>query len=109
MDQLITMKRFPFTYNGMSDANPPPSYDIDKFMPGQTIAVQFQIHSLNFQTLKDPEAKFEYTFRIVSLYLVQPAEGHNFSTPSRKKHGPDKWIVTTPRTKNATRVVNPLE
>ncbi len=109
MDQLITMKRFSFTYNGMSDTNPPPGYDIDKFVPDQTVVVQFQVHLLNFQTSKNPEAKFEYTFRMVSLYLVQPAEGHDFLTPSRRKRGPDKWTVTPPRTRNATKVVNLLE
>ncbi len=109
MDQLITMKRFSFTYNGVSDANPPPDYDIDKFVPTRTIVVQFQVHLLNFWTPKDLEAKFEYTFRMMSLYLVQLAEGYDFSTPSKRKRGPDKWMVTPPRTRNAARVVNLLE
>ncbi len=90
MDKLITMKQFPFTYNGVSDANPPPSYDIDKFVSGQNVVIQFQVYSLNFWMPKNPEAKFKYTFQMVSLYLVQSAEGHDFSTPSRRKCGPDK-------------------
>lgn len=67
------------------------------------------MHLLNFRTAKEPDAKFEYNFRMVSLYLVQPTEGHDFSTPSRRKRGPDEWMVTPPRTRNAARVVNPLE
>ena len=109
MNWLITIKRFPFMYNGMSDANPPPGHDIDKFVPNQTVAVQFQIHLLNFWMPKDPKAKFGYIFRMVSLYLVQLAERHDFSMPSKRKRGLDKWIVTPPRTRNAARVINLLE
>lgn len=58
MDQLITIKRFLFIYNSVSDTNPPPGHDIDKFIPGQTIAIQFQVHLLNFGMSKDPEVIF---------------------------------------------------
>ena len=77
-------------YNGVSDANPLCGHDIDKFVPGQTVAMQFQVHLLKFLTLKDPEAKFEYIFGMVSFYLVQLAKRYNFSIPSRRKRGPDK-------------------
>ncbi len=46
----------------MSDANLPLGHDINKFVPSRTIAVQFQVHLLNFWTPKDPEAKLEYIF-----------------------------------------------
>lgn len=39
IDQLVMLKRFPFTYNSMSDANQPSGYSIEKFVPGQTIAM----------------------------------------------------------------------
>lgn len=62
MDQLITIKRFSLLYNGVSDINPTPGHDINKFVPGQTIAVQFQVYLLNFLMSKDLRVKFGYTF-----------------------------------------------
>lgn len=64
------MKQFILTYNGVTDADLPPDQDINKFVPGWTIAVQFQLHLLNFWPTKNLEAKFEYIFWMVSLYLV---------------------------------------
>lgn len=103
------MKKSPCIYNDVSDINPPFGHDINKFVLGRTIVVQFQLHLLNFQMSKDPKAKFKYTFQMVSLYLIQPAERHNFSTMSKIKRSHNKWMVTPSKTRNATRVVNPLE
>lgn len=84
------MKQFLFMYNGVSDVNLSLGHNIDKFVSCQTVAVQFQVHSLNFWTQKDPEAKFEYTFLMMSLYLVQLAKEYNFLMLSRRIRGPDK-------------------
>lgn len=83
------MKEFPFTYNSVNNANPPPGNDIDQFMSIQTITVYFQVHSFNFWIPKDLEAKFEYIFQMISFYLVQPIKRHDFLMPSRRKRGPD--------------------
>lgn len=37
MDELITIKYFPFMYNGVNNANPLFGYDIDKFVSGLTV------------------------------------------------------------------------
>lgn len=71
----------------MSNTNSPPGYNINKFVPGQTGVIQFQVHSLNLQMPKDLKTKFEYTFWIINFYLVQPAKKHNFLTLSKRKCG----------------------
>lgn len=109
LEELTQLGRFPFTYNGITDTDPNPGHAVDEFVPGRTVAVQFQVHSLNFRTAKNPDAKFEYSFRLVSVYLVQPTEEPEISTPSRRKRGPDEWMISPPRTKNGPRFVNPLE
>lgn len=90
IDQLIKIKQFLLTYNGISNVNPPLGHDIDKFVPSQTVAVLFSVHLLNFQTSKDSKSKFKYIFHMVSIYFVQLAERHNFLMLSRRKCGSDK-------------------
>ena len=72
------MKKFLFMYNSVNNTNSPLGHDINKFMPGRTVIVLFQIYLLNFWTPKTPEVKFKYTFQMVSLYLIQLAEKHDF-------------------------------
>ena len=74
----------------MTNTNPNLGYIINEFIPDQTVAVQFQIHSLNFRTTKNPDAKFEYFFQLVSIYLVWPTEEPEISMPSKRKRGPEK-------------------
>lgn len=62
MEKLTYLDRFLFTYNGMTNINSNLGYTFNKFVIGQTIIMQFQVHSLNFQTAKKPDAKLEYTF-----------------------------------------------
>ena len=83
----------------MIDIEPNLGHVFDEFGFGQIIAVHFQVDLLNFQTAKKPEAKFDYTLRLVTVYLVQPTEEPEFSTPSRRKLGPDKWMILPLRTK----------
>ena len=67
------------------------------------------MHFLNFRTTKKLDAKFEYIFRLVSVCLVQPNEEPEFLTPSRRKRGPNKWMILPYRAKIAPKVVNPLD
>lgn len=62
MEELTYFGQFPFIYNGITNTNPNPGHSFDEFVSSQTIAVQFQVHSLNFRTAKKPDAEFEYTF-----------------------------------------------
>ena len=109
LEELTQLSQFLFIYNGITNTNPNPGYAVNKFVPDRTVAMQFQVHSLNFRTAKNLDAKFEYSFQLVSIYLVQPTEEPEISTPSKRKCSPDKWIILPPRTKNGPRFVNPLE
>lgn len=74
----------------MTNINPNPGHVVDEFVPSRTVAMQFQVHFLNFQTAKNSDAKFEYSFQLVSIYLVQPTDEPEISILSKRKRGPDK-------------------
>ena len=67
------------------------------------------MHFLNIRIAKKPDTKFEYTFRLVSLYLVQPTEELEILIPSEKKHGLNEWMILPLKIKNTHKVVNLLE
>lgn len=108
MEGLWDREIFPFTYNGIGDANPNPGYDPDEFRNGRSVAVKFTTHAINFRSGKNPTGTYNYNFRLQSLYLVDSGK-KVVSTPSWKKRGPDDWLVSPPRTRKTTVHVNPLE
>ena len=67
----------------MDDEDPNPGHEIEDFMAGQTVAVEFQVHFRNFRTPKRPEGAVDYSFRLQSIYLV------------RCLHGPDEGLLLT--------------
>ena len=107
MSQLCDKKKFPFTYNGIKDENPNPGYDVEEFRQGREVAVEFTTHAINFRTVSKPDLTFNYNFRLQSLYLVE-SERTTISTPSRRKRGPDEWLVSPPRTSKTNFHLNPL-
>lgn len=90
LQELSNSNKFPFTYKGLVDTEPNPGHGVDNFIPSQTIAMQFQIYLLSFRSKQKPNDRFTYALRLISLYLIRPAEEPQYSTPSRKKHGPNK-------------------
>lgn len=81
----------------------------DKFLSGQIIAMQFYVYFLNFQIVKNLDAKFKYFFRLLNVYLVQPTEKPEISMLSRRKYSPDKQIILPLRAKNGPKFINPLK
>lgn len=90
LEKLTQFGQFSFTYNSIFNTNPNPGHAINEFIPSRNVAMQFQVHSLNFQTVKNQETKFKYFFWLISIYLVQPTKKPEISTPSRRKNSPDK-------------------
>lgn len=107
MNKLCDEKKFPFTYNGVDDRNPNPGYDLKEFRHGREVAVEFTTHAINFKTALNPDQTFNYNFRLQSLYLIE-SERTIVSTPSKRKRGPDEWLVSPPRTSQTKLHLNPL-
>lgn len=98
MESLCDREIFPFIYNGIANANPNPGYDLDEFRTGQYVAVEFTTHAIDFRTKKNPGGTFKYNFRMHSIYLVYGGRSQ-VSTPSRRKRGPDEWLISPTRTR----------
>lgn len=70
LKELTQLGRFSFSYNGMIDIDPNSGHAIDEFVSSQTVPVQFQVDFMSFRTAKSPDTKFEYSVRLVFIYLV---------------------------------------
>ena len=108
MESLCDDRTFPFIYNGIADRNPNPRYNYEEFRPGKQVAVKFTTHAINFQTKAKPSSTFNYNFRLYSLYLIDN-DRPTVSTPSRRKQGPDEWLISLPRTRKTNIHINPLD
>ena len=108
---LAGLRIFPFTYNGIENANPNPGYNFQAFIKGQQVAVEFQVHARDF-TKKNSNYSKDYTFRMQSAYLIElPKTKLEVSTPTKRHQSTtgDEWLVTPPRTKKSSGNNNPLE
>ena len=101
MRRLCESDRFPFTYDGMDDEDPNPGHEIDDFMAGQTVAVEFQVHFRNFRTPKRPEGAVDYSFRLQSIYLVRDPLPEMSTPRKRRRDLDDSMLITSPRTKSS--------
>ncbi len=105
---------FPFTYDVLESANvssdfPDPGYDVDDFKAGATMAVEFQILSCNFKASKKVDAVKTYSFRLLGVYLVDDPIHSTMSTPNKRQHREDEWMITPPQTRRTITSKNPLE
>lgn len=57
---------------------------------------------------KNPGGTFNYNFRMQSIYLID-GEKRQVLTPSKRKCGPDKWLVLPLQTRKSNIHVNPLD
>ncbi len=105
---VCNMGVFPFIYDGIADANPNPGFDPEEFRKGRHVAVEFITHTINFQTKKNPGGTFRYFYRLQNIYLVDGGK-RQVSTPSRRKRGPDEWLVLPPRTRKTNVHDNQLD
>ena len=108
MEGVCNTAVFPFTYDGIADANPNPGFDLEEFRKGRHVAVEFTTHAINFRTKKNLRVTFRYFYRLQSIYLVDGGK-RQVSTPSRRKRGPDEWLVSPQRTRKTNVHDNPLD
>ena len=108
IESLCNSNVFPFTYDGIADTNPNPGYDREEFRKGRHVAVEFTTHAINFRSKKNPGGTFNYNFWMQSLYLIDGGK-REVSTPSRRKRGPDEWLISQPHTRKSKVHINPLD
>lgn len=99
---------FPFTYNGFKDKNPYPGFDIEEFCQERDVAVEFTTHAINFRMVAKPNQTFNYNLRLYRLYLIA-GERKPVSTSSKRKRGPDEWLISPPCTSKTSHHINPLD
>lgn len=88
--ELTHFSQFLFIYNSMTDIKSHFGHAFHKFVFGQIVVLLFWMHSLNFWIAKKLNAKFEYTFWLISIYLVQPTEKTEISTLFKRGCSLDK-------------------
>lgn len=107
MESLYDIKTFPFIYNGIADKNPNSSHNIEEFRPERFVAAKFSTHAINFRFKSKPDGTFNYNFRLLSVYLVD--EGlQPTSMPTKRKRGPDKWAISSSKTRKTINRANLL-
>lgn len=105
---------FLFTYEVWKSADvntdfPDPRYNVNNFMSGATVVVEFQIMLCKLKTCNKVDIIKTYLFRLLGIYLVDDPMQSIILIPDKYQYRKDKWIVTLPCTKRTKTSINPLE
>ncbi len=73
------------------------------------MVVEFQILSRNFKTSKKVDAVKAYLFQLLGVYLVDDPIHSTMSTPNKRQHGEDEWMITLLWTRKTITSKNLLE
>lgn len=104
---LCDGQTFSFIYNRIKDKNFNSSFNTKKFCQRRNVAIEFTTHVINFKTVAKPDRIFSYNFRLHSVYLINGKKKSVF-TLSKRKRGPDEWLVLLPCTNKISHHINPL-
>lgn len=97
MEKLYNKGTFLFNYNSIADRKPNLGHDIKQFWLRQNVVAKFSTHAINFKSMHKPDGRFNYNFRLWSIYLVR---GDSIiSTSKKRKQDLDEWVVFSSRTR----------
>lgn len=108
IDRLCNSGVLFFIYNRIANANKNLGYDWEKIQKSRYVVVKFTTYAINFCSKKNSNRTFNINFQMQSIYLIN-REKQQVLYPSKKKCGPDKWLILPSRTSKLNVHVNLLE